>query len=450
MTELARKLRTTDYFALGFGTMVGVGWLVVMNDWLLRGGPLGGILGFAIGGAVLLPVGYVYGKLVMLIPDAGSEIAYTARVFPDFVSFATGWMMVLAYFIVCPWEAVAIGKILTYIFPALNSIELYRIAGKPVFLPHLIIGLALTALLTMVNYRGVQLSARLQKLTVFGLLALFLVFGSFGLASGSPRNLAPLFSQSSGLISILLVIQVVPYFMTGFESIPKCSEEATPEFRDRGFFRSIAAAIAVSTLFYVAVIAVVAYVYPWQLLTSTSFATAVAFEHAIGARWIIQIIFIAALLSLLKVYNGNLVAASRLLFALGRRGLVNPRIGSVHPRNQTPSVAVVLIGLATAAGLILGEAILVPITEVGSLASAFGWLMTCMSYLVMRPAVRERLIAIVGALVALALVLMKLLPFVPGHFTRYEVATLLLWICAGIALRVTHARRPQTAAQAMK
>jgi len=37
--------------------------------------------------------------------------------------------------------------------------------------------------------------------------------------------------------------------------------------------------------------------------------------------------------------------------------------------------AILLIGAATAAGLILGEAILVPITEVGSMASAFGWLL---------------------------------------------------------------------------
>src|SRR2546426_12741574 len=54
MARLARKLRLTDYFTLAFGTMVGVGWLVVMDDWLGRGGPLGGILGFAIGGGHFL------------------------------------------------------------------------------------------------------------------------------------------------------------------------------------------------------------------------------------------------------------------------------------------------------------------------------------------------------------------------------------------------------------
>ena len=139
--------------------MVGVGWLVIMDDWLNRGGFLGGVLGFALGGALLLPIGYVYGQLVSAMPDASGEVAYTARVFPRSVSYATGWMMLLAYFIVCPWEAVAIGRIFAYVFPALDSFALYEIGGRPVYLPRLIIGLALTSLLTILNYRGVRLSA---------------------------------------------------------------------------------------------------------------------------------------------------------------------------------------------------------------------------------------------------------------------------------------------------
>src|SRR5258708_15465099 len=188
MTQLARKLRITDYFSLGWGTMVGVGWLVVMDDWLTRGGSLGGILGFAIGGILLLPIGYVYGKLVMAMPDASSEVAYTAKVFPQPVSFFTGWMMLLAYFIVCPWEAVAVGRIAGYIFPALDSIELYRVAGKPVYLPHLAIGLTLTSLVTVVNFRRVPLSANFPNWTTFGTLALFVVFVAIAVPRGSPAN----------------------------------------------------------------------------------------------------------------------------------------------------------------------------------------------------------------------------------------------------------------------
>ena len=153
MLHLARKLRLTDYFTLAWGTMVGVGWLVVMDDWLLRGGALGALLGFAVGGALLFPIAWVYGRLVTAMPDAAGEIAYTAAAFSRPISFSTGWMMMLTYFIVCPWEAVAVGRIASYIVPSLDSMEIYRIAGRPVYLPHLVIGLGLTALLTTLNYR---------------------------------------------------------------------------------------------------------------------------------------------------------------------------------------------------------------------------------------------------------------------------------------------------------
>ena len=82
MTTLARKLRLVDYFALAFGVMVGTAWLVVMDDILQRGGPLGAILGFTAGALMLLPIGYVYGQLVRAIPDAAAEAAYVALFFP--------------------------------------------------------------------------------------------------------------------------------------------------------------------------------------------------------------------------------------------------------------------------------------------------------------------------------------------------------------------------------
>ena len=195
-------------------------------------------------------------------------------------------------------------------------------------------------------------------------------------------------------------------------------------------------------VFYTIIIAAVAYVSPWQSLPSGTFSTAVAFQRALGSRWIVSLILAAALFSLLKVFNGNFVAASRLLFALGRRSLIDQRLGAVHPRNQTPALAVLFVGLATATAMFLGEAILVPITEVGSVAVALGWLAACAAYYRMRPVAVGRALTVLGIFVALGLVLMKLLPFVPGHFTNYEWLALVCWVALGILLR-----RPATAAQ---
>src|SRR6266446_3596357 len=434
MPALARKLRLTDYFTLAFGTMVGVGWLVLMDDWLARGGPLGAALGFAVGGLLLLPVGYVYGQWVQRLPDAASEAAYTAQVFPPIVSFFTGWVMLLAYFIVCPWEAVAIGKVAAYIFPSLNSFALYSVAGQPVFLPRLLLGVAMTFFLTILNYRGIRLSATFQNWTSSIVILLFLLLLAISAWRGSPANFQPLF-RATPFVSIVLTLQIVPYFLTGFESAPKCAEEANPEFKRTGYMRAIALALLIGAGFYALTIIAVGYITPWQNLVGKRFATAIAFEQALGARWPVRLILVMALFGLFQCFNGNFVAASRLLFAYGRRGTIPPRFGEVHQKFLTPSVAILGITAGTLAGLLLGDALLVPVTEVGSMASAMGWFAACLSFWIVEKRAWMRIVTGLGMAVSLLLFLMKVLPGVPGHFSPAEWSAFGIWVGLGFLLR---------------
>src|SRR5262245_12976097 len=321
--RLGRTLSTVEYFTFGFGTMVGVGWLVLIDDWLGRGGPGGAMLAYLLGGLLLLPVAYTYTHLVRALPDAGAEIAYTEVVFPRFVSFASGWLMVLAYAIVCPWEAVAIGNLLARQFPEMNTWPLYEVGGRMIYAPRLACGLVLTALITFVNYRGMKRSGTFQKVMTFGLIAVFAIFAVLGFARGDARNLEPLFAQTGtagAWVSILLVLQIVPYYMTGFESIVKGSEEARPGYDTRGFTRAILLALFAGALFYVTVAAVVSFIVPWREIVDGELGTEAAFERAFGSRTIAQLILFGAFLSLLKVFNGNFVASTRLILAVGRRG----------------------------------------------------------------------------------------------------------------------------------
>lgn len=446
MTTLARKLRLLDYFALGFGVMVGTAWLVVMDDILDRGGPLGAILGFTAGALILLPIGYVYGQLVREIPDAAGEAAYVARFFPPVVSFATGWMMFLSYFLTCPFEALAAGRITGYLFPSLNSMELYRIGGYPVYLPHMLLGLTLTVLLTWLNYRGIQASARLSKTTTFTFLALVMIFALAGASHGSAANFHPLFSHAP-LLSILLVWQVVPWLVSGFESVGKVAEEASPGFASRDFSVAILLTIFSGLIFFLVVITAVSYVAPWRSLHSNQqFPTAVAFEHALHAHWIVVLIMSSALVALVQAFNANVVASSRLLFAMSRRDLLNPRMSKVHDRNQTPSTAVITVGIATALTIFLGEALLVPILEVGAVSAAVAWMAACASYYKMKPGGLRRTAAIFGLCVTSIMILVKVVPWVPGHFTWHEWLALAIWGVLGAAVRATRleSSQPQT------
>jgi hypothetical protein len=93
--------------------------------------------------------------------------------------------------------------------------------------------------------------------------------------------------------------------------------------------------------------------------------------------------------------------------------------------------------------MFLGSAILVPISEVGSVASATGWFAVCASYLWMKPRIADRLIALLGALVGLAMVLMKFVPFVPGSFSGWEWLVLGLWMILGTLIGHPRIGRPR-------
>jgi len=101
-------------------------------------------------------------------------------------------------------------------------------------------------------------------------------------------------------------------------------------------------------------------------------------------------------------------------------------------------VAISAVAAGTFAGLLLGDSLLVPVTEVGSMASALGWFAACISFFLVEKRAGMRAVAILGMTISALLVLMKLVPAVPGHFKGAEWIALGIWLAIGLLLR----RRP--------
>ena len=198
--------------------------------------------------------------------------------------------------------------------------------------------------------------------------------------------------------------------------------------------QAIGLALGVGAFFYALCILAVGYIAPWQSLLGKRFATAIAFEHGLGKHWPVQLILVMSLFGLFQCFNGNFAASTRLLFAYARRHTISPRFAKIHDRFLTPSAAVIAITIGTLIALLLGDSILVPITEVGSMASALGWLAACLSFWLVDPRPRIRFITTLGILVSLLLLLMKLLPAFPGHFTHAEWIALAIWLILGAIL----------------
>ena len=239
--------------------------------------------------------------------------------------------------------------------------------------------------------------------------------------------------------------------MTGFESVGKAAEEASPDFRSRGFFRAIWMAIFIGILFYASIVAAVVFVAPWRQLTGEKFMTAVAFRQALGSQWIVQIILAAALLSLFKCFNGNFVAASRLLFALGRRGMVNPRVGTIQrplsdavnrgalhrPRNRYLHAAGRRDSRShhrSRFGGVRDRLVRHLRSLPGSGTRSTQW-DDCVGR-------RQSVAWFALACLAIAMALMKMVPMVPGHFRVYEWLALGIWIALGASATASRKLSP--------
>jgi amino acid transporter len=156
--KLAEELRARQFFTLAFGAIIGVGWVVVIGEWLRLAGPMGVVLSFLAGGAVMLLVGLCYAEMATLLPVSGGEVAYAFASFGIEASFAAGWLLTLAYVATTAFEAISVGWILSALLPGLD------IPGGD-----LAIGLGGMALLTLLNYRGAKGAAALQDVLTWGL-----------------------------------------------------------------------------------------------------------------------------------------------------------------------------------------------------------------------------------------------------------------------------------------
>jgi hypothetical protein len=130
-----------------------------------------------------------------------------------------------------------------------------------------------------------------------------------------------------------------------------------------------------------------------------------------------------------------------MLYALGKRDVVHPALGAIHPVHGTPWAAIGLVAVLSTAGAMLGDAILVPVTEVGSLTVGIGWLSACAAFILRRQQYESAGFAWTGVIVAAAIILMKIAPGVPGSFGRGEWIAFVSWSLLGLVFWLTRRQR---------
>lgn len=450
-TGMVKSLSLWNFFTIGFGAIIGTGWILLVGDWMkLGGGPIPAAIAFVIGAVFLLPVGAVFGELTAAIPISGGTVEYVDRTFGRTASFVTAWFLALGNAIIVPWESIAIANLAGELMPFLKTVKLYEVMGAPIYLPTLLVGCLGAVYVIYLNFKGAASAARLQgfltKLLLGGMgLTILLSF-----IKGSPSHIMPVFTPtenaSSLWMGVLPVLVMTPFFYAGFDTIPQQAEEAAEGLDWRKFGVIISMALLAAGGFYVMAIYGFGSFIPWQDFVTYNIP-ALTVLGVVGLGLFGKFMMAVAMVSPLGPMNSFFGATTRIMLAMGRKGQLPAVFTELHPRYKTPTAANILLAILALAGPFLGPNMLVPLTNISSLGFIIGCFMVSCACLKMRytePDLHRPYtvplgkVGIVLAILACATIIgLLVLPFSPAALNTQEWIIVAVWAALGLLFMVS-------------
>jgi len=452
--RLAARLSAGQFLTIGIGAIMGVGWAVALGEWLDAAAPLGTVLGFALGGLLMLPVALCYAELATALPAAGGEVVYVEAVFGRDAAFMVGWFLVLMATVITSFEGISLAWFLGQLFPGLDGPVAYRLLGKDIRAGALAVGMLFTGLVTMVNVLGAQVAGRFQEAFTYVKALAVLLFLVAAVRLGRVENLSPILQpvvMRPALYGILWIASTASLWFAGFQVVPQAIEERRSDTSVRTVALMSVLALVLGVIFYCAVVLASTLAVPWRTLVSAPLPAAMAVHAVIRNDLLARLVLGAIVLGILATWNSATLWASRLLLALGRQGSV-PSVFAGIGRNQSPVTAVVVVGVIGLFGICLGRGALVPIINTASISLTFSYSVACWAVQRLRrtqPAL-DRPFRVPGGLLTMRLAMLTTAvmgaislfePVVRDRRVPIEWVLLLAWTALGVGLRLTTRRR---------
>jgi len=380
--EFTRILNKKDVLSLSFGAMIGWGWVVLSQSWILEAGSLGAILAFLAGGLIVTLVGLTYAELTSAMPKVGGEHVFSYRGLGVGASFICTWAIILGYVSVSAFEAVALPTVISLLVPNFEVGLLWTVAGWDVYASWALIGIVGSLVVCVVNYFGVKPVAFLQWILILFILTagLFLMFGGFFSPNANLENMKPLFTNGWG--GFFAVLVMTPFMFVGFDVIPQAAEEINLPFKQIG--KVLIFSVVLSVIWYVLIIFGVSKAMNKELLSHTTLATADSMHILYNTKWASTFLVLAGIAGILTSWNGFYLGASRAIYAMAHSNMLPKYFSYLHPKYKTPTRAILLIGFLTALAPLFGRKAMVWLVNAGGFTITISWTLVSLSFLILR------------------------------------------------------------------
>ena len=449
-TKLKPYLSPLNVWALSFGCAVGWGAFVMPGTTFLPiAGPLGTALGMAIGGIIMLIIGYNYHFMMNKYPDAGGTYSYAKKVLGYDHGFLSSWFLILVYIAITWANATALPIIFRKFFGDTFQFGFhYTIAGFDIYFGETLLSLGALWICGAVCMYGGKLAARIQT------VAAIILFGGVLISMGAiishginPFDISPAYpsEDKSSFAVIFGIVVLTPWAFVGFESISQSAEGFTFSVKKTFailFFSVMSAALAYTVLTILAVTDLPPNCSNWVEYINNldnfsgyaSMPTIYTIHHILGNAGLI-VLELAVMGGIITGLVGNYIAASRLIYSLTRDDLLPAWFGKLND-NHTPRNAVLFIMLLSLPIPFFGRSAIAWIIDVNTIGATIDYTYTSIVTIITARQLGKRLPEItgfIGCIVSVIFFLYFMLPtvWIVDAMSNESYLILIIWSIFG-------------------
>jgi APA family basic amino acid/polyamine antiporter len=328
----------------------------------------------------------------------------------------------------------------------------HEVLGAPVLfgheiginLPAFLIALVVTTVLAI----GIKESAKFNTSIVVIKVSVVLFVLGLGAKYVSPANWGHDWHAFAphGFAGIGAGAAYIFFAYIGFDAVSTTAQEAKNPQRDLPI--GIIASLAICTVLYIGVAAVLTGMVPWQSVNIEAPIARAFADRNLG--WASDIITLGALAGLTSVMLVMLLGQTRVLYAMATDGLLPKKFfAEVHPRFRTPFKNTFLVG--TLAGIV---GALTPIDDIGkmvNIGTLLAFVIVCIAIMILRKTDPERSRPFRTPWV-------PLVPLMGILFNGYMMvrlgwlnwARLIIWLAVGMIVYFTYSVKHSKVRQALR
>lgn len=331
--QLKKTLGAFDLVLLGIGAIVGTGIFILPGTVAANHSGPAIVFSFIVAAIVCALAGMCFSEFASSVPVTGSAYTYGYIVFGELIAWFIGWALLLEYGLAAASVANGWSSYLNALLAGFK-LELPPAISGPfnpengtyINVPAIAIVFFIAFLLTL----GIKESTKFNTVMVFIKVAVILLFIAVGAFYVEPANWEPF--MPFGFEGVVGGAALVFFAYLGFDAVSSAAEEVKNPQRNMPI--GIIGSLFICTLLYVAVSLVLTGIVPY---TNLNVSDPVSFAmQMIQQEWVAGVISLGAVIGMTTVILVMAYGGTRLLYALGRDGLLPKSMSELSPKYKTP------------------------------------------------------------------------------------------------------------------